>query len=63
MRCIRPQQVDPLAIIEHRDVVSVNIQPQPQFQMSDAKMSKVGLEVIVWNKFLLTHKLAIHHKV
>lgn len=60
--CIRPQQLDPLAVVEDWDVPCAHLQPQTQLVVADAESAKVGLNGTTWSNLMFANNLAIHNK-
>lgn len=60
--CIRPQQLDPLAVVEDWDVPCAHLQPQTQLVVADAESAKVGLTGTTRNNLMFANNLAVHNK-
>lgn len=58
--CIRPQQLDPFAVLKHQDVLSAHLQSHPQLLVGDAKTPKVSVDFTIGRDFLVSDDLAIH---
>lgn len=59
---VRPQKLDVFPIVEDRDILSADLQPDPQLLVADSKTANVGVGVTPLNSFRLSNGLSIHNK-